>query len=139
MPNGKMWNAPDIVPSITYSDVPRSVEWLQRVFGFRERADARLTWPGGCLAWMEVGDSLFSIAIPDESWGRAPVAGQPGFVTKVYLDDVDGHFATAKAEGATIILEPEDGFWGGRIYRALDHEGNRWEISQRGRDLAAER
>jgi hypothetical protein len=33
----------------------------------------------------------------------------------------------------------QDGFWGGRIYRALDHEGHQWEISQRGRDLAAER
>jgi uncharacterized glyoxalase superfamily protein PhnB len=58
---------------------------------------------------------------------------------KVYVDDIDQHFARAKAQGATIVFEPRDGFWGGRIYRALDHEGNRWEFSQRGRDLAAER
>ncbi len=42
---------------------------------------------------------------------------------KVYVDHVDGHFARAKAEGATIVSEPRNGFWGGRIYRALDHEG----------------
>jgi uncharacterized glyoxalase superfamily protein PhnB len=58
---------------------------------------------------------------------------------KVYVDDVDGHFARARSEGATIISEPQDGFWGGRIYRVLDHEGNQWEVSQRGRDLAADR
>src|SRR5262245_49999612 len=67
------------------------------------------------------------------------VVASSGFVMKVYVEDVDQHFARAKAEGAQIISEPEEGFWGGRIYRVLDHEGNRWEISQRGRDLAADR
>lgn len=62
-----------------------------------------------------------------------------GVVMKVYVDDIDKHFSRAKAEGAKLISEPQDGFWGGRIYRALDHEGYHWEISQRGRDLAAER
>ena len=39
MTNSKMWSAPDIVPSITYSDVPRAAEWLARVFGLHERAE----------------------------------------------------------------------------------------------------
>ena len=139
MASGRMWDAPDIVPSITYSDVPRAVEWLERVFGFRERTEARLRWPGGGIAWMEAGDSLFSVTSPDETWGEAPAATPSSFVMKVYVDDIDSHFARAKSEGATIVSEPHDGFWGGRIYRALDHERNRWEISQRDRDLAAER
>jgi uncharacterized glyoxalase superfamily protein PhnB len=133
-----MWSAPDIVPSITYSNVPRAVEWLERVFGFRERAEARLSWAGGGLAWLEVGDSLFSITTPDETWPKTPGEGKSSFMMKVYVDDVDRHFARARSEGATIVSEPLDGFWGGRIYRALDHERNRWEISQRGRDLSAE-
>lgn len=133
------WDAPDIVPSITYADVPRAVEWIERVFGFRERAEARLTWPGGGMTWIEVGNSLFKISTPDETWQQAPGAATTGVVMKVYVEDVDRHFARAKAEGASILSEPEDGFWGGRIYRALDHERHQWEISQRGRDLAAER
>jgi uncharacterized glyoxalase superfamily protein PhnB len=52
---------------------------------------------------------------------------------------VDDHCTRARAQGARILLEPMDGFWGGRIYRALDLEGNRWELSQSGRDLAADR
>lgn len=131
-----MWNAPDIVPSITYADLTRAIQWHERVFGFRERTEARLTWPGGGMAWIEVGNSLFNISTPDEA--RRP--GQcAGLKMKVYVEDVDKHFAHAKAEGAEIISEPQDGFWGGRIYRVLDHEGNQWEISQRDRDLAAER
>ena len=134
-----MWRAPDIVPSITYADLPRAIEWLRRVFGFRERAAARLTWPGGGMTWFEAGGGLFHVSTLDESWGEPAGPAGPGFVMKVYVDDLDDHFVRARAEGATIISEPQDGFWGGRTYRALDHEGHRWEISQRGRDLAAAR
>jgi uncharacterized glyoxalase superfamily protein PhnB len=139
MANDEMWRAPDLVPSITYSDVAHAVEWLARVFGFRERQDARLSWPGGAMAWFDVGDSLFSIGTHDDSWGTSSSAVPSRFIMKVYVDDIDNHFAVAKSAGATIIAEPQEGFWGGRTYRALDHEGNRWEISQRGRDLAVER
>jgi hypothetical protein len=81
--NNKMWIAPDIVPPITCSDVPRAIAWLERVFGFRERVEARLNWPGGSLAWIEVGDSLFSVTTPDETWPEAPSPGQSSFVMKV--------------------------------------------------------
>jgi uncharacterized glyoxalase superfamily protein PhnB len=138
MANNEMWDAPDIVPSITYRNLPRAIEWLERVFGFRERAEARLTWPGGGMTWMEVGNGLINISTMYEIESQGPGKAAPGLVMKVYVDDIDGHFARAKAEGAEIISEPQDGFWGGRIYVALDHEGYRWEISQRGRDLAAE-
>ena len=133
-----MWDAPDIVPSITYADVPRAVEWFERVFGFRERKDARLTWPGGGMTWLEAGKGLIHISTPDETW-RLLKTGASGSRVKVYVDDVDRHFDRAKEQGATIASEPQDGFWGGRAYRVVDHEGNRWEISQRDRDLSADR
>jgi len=138
MATNDFWNAPDLVPAITYLDLPRAIEWLERVFGFRERGEARLTWPGGGMTWIKVGNGLFNVATPNEVWRQDSSAAAPGVVMKVYVDDIDRHFSRAKAEGAKIISEPEDGFWGGRIYRALDHEGHQWEISQRGRDLAAE-
>lgn len=137
MERSSMWDAPDIVPTITYRDLLRAIEWLKRVFGFREREEARLTWPGGGMAWFEVGNSLFNIATPAAEWRQKPEA--PGLMMKVYVGDVDRHFAHAKAEGASVISAPEDGFWGGRIYRVLDHEGHQWEISQSGVDLAPDR
>jgi uncharacterized glyoxalase superfamily protein PhnB len=138
MANSDLWQAPDLVPSITYTDLPRAIEWLQRVFGFRERAAARLTWPGGGMTWFEVGNALFNISTPDDAWRQPRGATASGYM-KVYVDDVDAHFARAKAEGASIVSEPMDGFWGGRVYRALDPEGHAWEISQKGRDLSAEK
>lgn len=136
MASDELWDAPDIVPSIMYTDLPRAIEWLERVLGFRERAEARLTWPGGGMTWIEVGSGLFNIATPNEVWRQDSSAAAPGVVMKVYVDDIDRHFSRARAEGAKIISEPEDGFWGGRIYRVLDDEWHQWEISQRGRDLA---
>jgi uncharacterized glyoxalase superfamily protein PhnB len=133
----EMWIAPDIVPSIKYTDLPRAIEWLTRVFGFRERRGSRPLLPGGGMTWNEVGNSLFNISTPDPMWNQATGPERSSFVMKVYVDDVDAHFARAKGQGAEILSELEDGFWGGRIYRARDHEGNQWEISQRGRDLAA--
>ena len=136
MARNEMWDAPDIVPKIVYTNLPRAIEWLHRVFGFEEREGARLNWQGGGMTWFEVGNSLFNISTRGTIWHREPDA--PGLVMKVYVNDIDNHFARAKAEGAKIISEPEDGFWGGRIYRVLDHEGHQWEFAQRGRDLAAE-
>lgn len=43
----------------------------------------------------------------------------------VYVDDLDGHFERAKAAGAAILSEREDGP-PGRRYRAEDLEGHRW-------------
>jgi uncharacterized glyoxalase superfamily protein PhnB len=137
MAASESWNSPDIVPSIAYSDLRKTVEWFERVFGFRERVEARLSWTGGGTTWMEVGSGLFNIATPN-GLGSATVTGI-GVVMKIYVDDVDQHCSRAQAQGAKIISAPEDGFWGGRIYRALDHEGHVWEISQRGCGLAADR
>jgi PhnB protein len=48
----------------------------------------------------------------------------------VYVDDVDAHYTRAKAHGASILSEPEDGF-PGRRYRAEDPEGHRWMFLER--------
>ena len=70
---------------------------------------------------------------------RSPksVGGTVTQSVKVYVDDVDRHAEEAKAAGARIVTEIEEGFWGGRYYRAMDLEGHLWEFSQIGRELAA--
>lgn len=131
------WKAPTVVPTLAVADVAASVAWLSRAFGFRERADARLSWPSGGSAWLELEDDALINLVSDGSHGlRRPRDGSSGIGLKVYVDDVDGHFERAKAEGARITSGPQDGFWGGRIYRAQDPDGHHWEFSQRGRDLA---
>ncbi len=138
MPSQKLWKAPSVVPSVAYDDVPKAIDWLTRAFGFVERSDARLTGQGFCLAFMEIGDGLISLATSGGHELRSPRGdGRMSQSTKVYVDNVDEHHARAKAAGAEIVDPPEDQFWGGRIYRARDLERHIWEFSQAGRELDA--
>jgi uncharacterized glyoxalase superfamily protein PhnB len=43
-----------------------------------------------------------------------------------YVEDVDAHFARARAGGARVVYPPEDTGWGTRRYRVLDPEGYEW-------------
>lgn len=81
-------------------------------------------------------DIVSSITYADLPRGPDSASSTSGFVWNVYADNVDAHFAHAKSRSATIVCAPENGFWGGRICRVRVHEGHRWEISRRGRDLA---
>jgi uncharacterized glyoxalase superfamily protein PhnB len=137
--SAELWQAPTIVPTLAYEDVATAVAWLIRVFGFRERAGSRLQWEGGATTWLEVGDALIHVSTAGGHMIQSPQAmGGVSQQLKVYVEDVDDHFRRAAAGGATIISQPEDGFWGGRIYRAKDLEGHQWEFSQHGKDVAAD-
>ena len=133
-----LWKSPQIVPVLAYNDVPKAVEWLTRVFGFHERTEARLTGDGWVLTWMELGDGLVRLSTAGGHDLRSPKSvGGVSQSLRVYVEEIDRHFEQAKGEGAAIISELEERFSGGRIYRAEDYEGHRWEFSQSGRELAA--
>jgi uncharacterized glyoxalase superfamily protein PhnB len=131
-------STPSVVPMISYEDGIAALEWLRRAFGFRETA--RLTTPDGRLSHgeMEAGQGLIMLASPTPEY-RSPkhhreVCEQarkwstvPWIIdgVLVYVDDLDQHFTRAKAAGAVILSEIEDGS-PGRRYRAEDLEGHRW-------------
>jgi uncharacterized glyoxalase superfamily protein PhnB len=135
---------PDVVPFLTYEDGITALEWLAEVFGFTETA--RFTSSDGRLAHgeMSIGDGLVMLASPSPdyegpkrhrdhcaiaaSWSALPwvIDG-----VLVYVDDVDEHYARAKAAGAVILSEPEDGP-PARRYRVEDLEGHRWMFMARG-------
>ncbi|MGH6836286.1 MAG: VOC family protein [Methylocella sp.] len=133
-----LWKSPALVPILPYQDVPVAVDWLTRAYGFKERSEARLTWDGGCRAWMDVGDSLIILTTSGGHDVTSPGAlGGMSQSLKVYVANIDSHFMTAEAAGAVIVSGLEDGFWGGRIYRTKDIEGHLWQFSQRDKDLPA--
>jgi uncharacterized glyoxalase superfamily protein PhnB len=131
-------SAPSVVPMISYEDGVAALEWLRNAFGFRETA--RLTTPDGRLSHgeMETGSGLIMLASPTpdyhspkhhrevceqaRKWSMVPWIIDGALV---YVDDLDSHFTRAKAAGALILSEIEDGP-PGRRYRAEDFEGHRW-------------
>jgi uncharacterized glyoxalase superfamily protein PhnB len=127
-----------VVPMIAYENGVAALDWLSRVFGFRECA--RMLGEDGRLAHgeMAAGDGLIMLATPTpdyeaprrhrESCERARRWSAVPWVIDgvlVYVPDVDAHFERARREGATSLSGLEDGF-PGRRYRAEDLEGHRW-------------
>ena len=131
-------STPSVVPMISYEDGVAALVWLRKAFGFVETT--RLTTPEGRLSHgeMKAGDGLIMLASPTpeyrgpkhhremceqaRKWSTVPwiIDG-----VLVYVDDLEGHFKRAKAAGAMILSEIEEGP-PGRRYRAEDLEGHRW-------------
>jgi uncharacterized glyoxalase superfamily protein PhnB len=137
-----MSDHPGVIPMIAYADGPAAMDWLIRVFGFRER-DRRVE--GGRLTHgeLDTGGGVIMLATPSlhyqgpkahrESCEAAARWHDVPYVIDgvlVYVDDVDAHFQRARAAGATILSEPE-GSPDGRRYRAEDLEGHRWMFLSR--------
>ena len=60
-----------------------------------------------------------------------PRVEAPREFRKVTLTEgINEHCERARAAGATIVAEPEDQFYGDRVYRALDPEGHVWNFNQ---------
>lgn len=127
-----------VVPGIAYDDLNEAIEWLCRVFGFRER----LRWVDGegnpQGAELEFGDG--SVMLHRTGPGRRPP--QDGDVTYVVVmlsvDDVDAHYANAKAQGADVHGEPATHPFGERQYGARDFAGYQWAFTQSVADVAPE-
>lgn len=130
----------NVIPYLSYEDAPAALEFICSAFGFTERM--RMPGPEGILMHAEVGygDSVLMLSSAMPEMGIvSPKGGDAvhGNVT-VYVDDVDAHCARAKSAGATIAEEPQDMFWGDRMYRAVDPEGHQWSFMQHVRDISEE-
>ena len=135
---GPQHRTPSVIPMISYEDGVGALEWLASAFGFRETA--RLTGPDGRLSHgeMRAGEGLIMVASPTPDY-RGPKRHReaceqarrwstvPWIIdgVLVYVDHLQRHLARAKAAGATILSEIEEGP-PGRRYRAEDLEGHRW-------------
>jgi uncharacterized glyoxalase superfamily protein PhnB len=115
-----------IIPYLYYADVPKAIEWLQKAFGFdqimiqptgngRHHGEVRF---GAGIVMMGTAADQFESKSPAQA--RAHTSG-----VFIYLDDVDGHCARAKAAGAEIVQDVTDQDYG-RTYWARDPEGHDW-------------
>jgi uncharacterized glyoxalase superfamily protein PhnB len=130
--------SPSIYPRLAYRDEVAALEFLTRAFGLTERREARMEHADGMLAWLQIGDGVVMIGrAGEERHGlSSPLdAGVTTAMVNVYVHDIDGHYRRAITEGAHVVMELEDMFWGDRRYEALDPEGHRWHFAERLGDI----
>ena len=132
---------PRISAAVFYRDPHAAIDWLVRVFGFELRMKAE--GPDGTLFHSELtfGDGLImvgQVGLSGELPSATPVE-HDGVITQaqaIFVDDVDAHCEHARAEGATIGMEPRtddygEEYWCDRTYRAIDLEGHHWWFMHR--------
>ena len=111
--------------ALYYEDPAAAARWLARVFqlGSWSGIPAEREDP----SWIELHHGNVALLLFRRDGQRpqdAPVTHMPW----AYVDDLDAHFAHAKAAGATIVTEIEQ--QGYRAYTAEDLEGRGWTFAQ---------
>lgn len=127
------------VPAVFYKDPIAAIRFLEAAFGFEITS---LILDGeGKIAHSEISFGGAALNVGGEWEGpiigparmRSP-ASADGINTqflRIHLESgLDEHCERARAAGARIVAEPEDQFYGDRVYRALDPEGHVWNFNQ---------
>lgn len=110
---------------LEYKDVAEAVRWLHNALGFDLLSPAPVEGESLDSAEMRRAGSLIMLR------GAAKRAVPKGQSIYIWTADPDGLFERATAEGAKVVLAPEDGPEGKRIARVLDPEGHEWTFGAR--------
>lgn len=135
---------PRISSALYYDDARAAIDWLCKAFGFELRL--LVEGDGGRIEHSELtyGEGVVMVgeARPDKL-ERMPYVRSPSQVgggntqnMMVYVDDVEAHYARAKAAGAVIDAELEthdygDDYWADYGYGCRDIGGHHWWFFQR--------
>jgi uncharacterized glyoxalase superfamily protein PhnB len=138
---------PTFVPAVFYRNPLGALKWLESAFGFETTSlvtdaegnvgHSQMEFRGGAIS---VGGEWEGREIgPARMRSPASLDGIGTQFVRVYLaEGLDAHCEHARAAGARILAEPEDQFYGARVYRAMDPEGHVWNFSQEVREVSGE-
>lgn len=126
-------NCPQLMPYLAVSDPEAAMRFYENNFGF-ERDGEPLMQKGAIIhCEMVFMDVRIMIGL-EGCWGNSAQSPKSsgtnqGIGLYIYCQNVDTHHQNAVANGAQITMEPEDMFWGDRMYSATDLDGYRWSFA----------
>ena len=128
----------EFVPYLSVTNATEAVAFYSRVF--ETEPSLLLNMPDGRVMHCEfrIGDARFFLSEELPEHGGTPSPKSLGATTvaiHLYVDDCDAMLARMKEHGATVLMEPEDMFWGERFARARDPFGHEWGITTHLRDM----
>jgi PhnB protein len=106
------------------ADAAATIAFCKKAFGAKLRS--KMKGPGGKLmhAELEIDGSLIMLS---DSIMEPPRESS----IFLYVPKVDKTIAKAVKAGATVLMAPEDQFWGDRFGRIKDPQGNTWGVATR--------
>lgn len=99
-----------------------------------------LRMPDGRIMHCEfrIGDARIFLSDELPEHGGTPSPPSMGATTvaiHLYVDDCDAMVRRLQSHGATVLMEPEDMFWGERFARVRDPFGHEWGVTTRLREM----
>jgi PhnB protein len=121
-----------VTPWIVSRDTAQLLDFVREAFGAEEIA--RVHNEDGTIGHAEfrIGDSVVMAFDAKEEWPDTP-----SFL-RLYVKDGDAVYRRALEAGATSVTEMTDLFFGDRVGRVRDPQGNLWWIQTRLEDLDPE-
>lgn len=124
---------PQLMPYLVVTDPEAAMSFYEKTFGFQRAGEPLVQNDQIIHCEMTFMDTRIMIGL-EGCWGnsaRCPASSgvDQGIGLYVYCPDVDSHHADAAASGAEITMEPDDMFWGDRMYSAKDMDGYRWSFA----------
>ncbi len=128
-----------ITPGLTCRNASKAIEYYKKVFGATERM--RMDGPGGSImhAEIQIGDSVMFVNDEFPGMAEAPKEGQLPYASLfLYTEDADAVVSRAVAEGGTMVMPPQDMFWGDRYGKVTDPFGHQWGVATHIEDVSPE-
>lgn len=122
-----------VVPYLMVKDAKTSAEYYQRVFGLEllklNEDESGKTFHAE-LKYKDIDIMCGNV----EMWGngaKTPAEGNYMSPVNLYLycEDVDSFYQSVKKAGAKVLSEPEDQFWGDRMFQVADPDGHHWTFA----------
>jgi len=116
---------PNVFPALRYKNGPAAIEWLGKL-GFEKHFV--VPGPSGTIAHAQltIGPGMIMLGSgsheANNAWDTVPQG------VYVQVEDVDAHYARAKAAGAEIVRDLANTDYGSREYSVRDPEGHLWSF-----------
>ena len=103
-----------VTPYLYYKDAGAALDFITGVFGFKEAV--RMSGEDGVVnhAEVELDGSHLMLGAPSEGYRSPRELGGTTQSVYVYVDDVDAHLEHARSNGAEVVRDVEDQFYGDR-------------------------
>ena len=134
-------SACEFVPYLSVADASEAVAFYARVFDVAPYM--RLDMPDGRVMHCEfrVGGGRFflSAELPEHGGTPSPSRlGATSVAVHLYVENCDDLVGRMASNGAEVLMEPTDMFYGERLARVRDPFGHEWGITSRFAEMAPE-
>lgn len=129
--------AKDIIPTLSYRDAKKAIDWLCNAFGFEKHAiheddDGLVQHAELTLGNVMIMVSSTRRGSPFEKVTKHPFETDKMVTQSPYIileeADIEKHYENAKAHDAQIYYELQEEDYGGRNYSCFDPEGHLWHF-----------